>query len=171
MSAIHDLLREELFTRTLMDSIPCGVIVLDDKIRVQAMNDILKELLGLTRKQTVGKRIGDAFGCPHSFKGEKECGFLEICKDCQVLKIALAAISDGKKQKVKTKLQLVVKGQVKDLVAPINVIPINSGKKRYVIFIVEDIQKLLSLHLNFWLPLLRAHLFFSFSSPAHRPYL
>lgn len=50
MDDISTMLRENSFVKNLMDSLPCGVIVVDEKSRVKALNNILEKTVGATKQ-------------------------------------------------------------------------------------------------------------------------
>ncbi len=61
MNDIDKLLQNDNFARSLLNSLPCGILIVDEKGNVQAINNILKQVVGVTEQAVLGKGSG---GCP-----------------------------------------------------------------------------------------------------------
>jgi PAS domain S-box-containing protein len=83
MDDVANLLQSNHFAGTLIDSLPCGFVVLDEDGRVQAMNNIMERVLGITRKTAVGKKQGEVLRCIHIFESTAGCGCTQDCPDCE----------------------------------------------------------------------------------------
>ncbi len=136
------LLSDPRFARSLIESIPCGILVLDGEGRIQAANNIIEHVLGVTEQAIVGKGSGDVFGCLHAFEDSKGCCHSEFCKDCRLRNLAITAVSTNKKQKARTPLELLIHGRVKDLTLLLSSVPFTFNNQRFAILIIEDITRL-----------------------------
>ncbi len=142
MNDIDMLLQDDSFAGSLLDSLPCGLLIVDDKGRVQAINNILKHVVGVRDQAILGKGSGDALGCVRAPDHPEGCGFEECCRNCEARKLAFAALSKNKKQMARTNLQLIINGQVRDVTLLLSAVPFTFKNKRFANLIIEDITKL-----------------------------
>ena len=103
MNAITDLLLGNNFTRTLVDSLPCGLMVVDENGRVQLVNNILERVLKVSKKTAIGKGTGNVLGCLHVTEHPKGCGFSECCGDCEIQKLKIKTFLSNQKQRAKAR--------------------------------------------------------------------
>ena len=144
MNDIVGLLRNNNFVRTLVDSLPCGLLIVDSQSRVQAVNNILEGVLGISKQAVLGKGTGDALGCLHVSDHPEGCGFGEYCEQCEAQQLVLTALSSQKKQKKRVYFELTIDGQVRDLAILLNAVPFNFDGKVFGILLIEDIGQLRS---------------------------
>ncbi len=74
MNDIDKLLQNDNFARSLLNSLPCGILIVDEKGNVQAINNILKQVAGVTEQAVLGKGSGDALGCVRASEHPQGCG-------------------------------------------------------------------------------------------------
>jgi len=145
MNDIPELLRDNTFARILMDSVPCGLFVVDGEGRVMAVNNTLERVLGVTEQAIVGKGSGETLGCLHASETPEGCGSGEYCKDCECRKLALTAISGNQKLNANVYFQLIIDGQVRDLTMLVSAVPFTFNNKRFAVLIIADITRLSSI--------------------------
>ena len=142
MNDIAKMIRADALTRTLMDSFPCGVLVVDGEGRVQAMNNIIERVLGVSEQTTVGKGSGEALGCITAAESPEGCGSGRSCKDCELRRLATSTITKQEKEKARIYLQLAVNGQVRDITLMLSAVPFTIMNKRYAVFVLVDVTRL-----------------------------
>lgn len=79
------LVRSALLVQSLIDSMPVGVAILNDKRQVVAANLPLLEMVQGRLEDMVGRRLGEVFGCCNWKKGPDGCGTAPSCRDCGIL--------------------------------------------------------------------------------------
>ncbi len=139
---IARLLHEDSFARTLIDSLPCGFMIVDGQGHVQVVNNILERVLKVNNHASIGKGIGNTLGCLHSTEHPKGCGFAECCKLCEVQKLTFNSLSTKQNQKSRTYLQLIVDGQVRDLTLLLSARPFTFNNESFSILIIQDLSTL-----------------------------
>jgi PAS domain-containing protein len=63
-----ELLQDSGFARTLIDAIPCGMFVMDEGGRVQAVNRVIERVFGPTAGLAVTAGSGDVLRCLDAVK-------------------------------------------------------------------------------------------------------
>ena len=142
MNSIVAFLQHPRIAKKLVDSLPFGLLVVDDKGRVQNANKSLAHNLGVSKKAIIGKLMGDALSCLIALENPGQCGSMEYCKDCEVRNLGIAAINRNRVQRTKTSIQLVNNGHVKDVDFLINAVPITFKNQRFSILVIENIPGL-----------------------------
>ncbi len=142
MNNIASLSSANSFTRTLVDSFPCGLLVVDSQGCVQLVNNILENVLKVNKKAAVGKGTGNALGCLCANEYPKGCGFGDYCKDCEVRKLTFKSLSTNQKQRIRSHLQLLINGQVRDLDILISSFPFTLNNELFSILIIENLSTL-----------------------------
>lgn len=142
MTPITELLNQDQFLKNLFQSIPCGVLIVDRDRRVQALNNVLEQTLGISKAEAIDKRGGEALRCIHAFKSQEGCGFADECQSCRVRSTALEALAGNQIHRNKAKVQLLVDGKVHDLLFLVSAAPFEHEGERLAILILEDITEL-----------------------------
>jgi transcriptional regulator with GAF, ATPase, and Fis domain len=142
MKPIAELLDEDGFLNTLFESIPCGVLIVDGDRRVQAVNNLLEQTFGIPMAEVVNKRGGEALKCIHAFESPEGCGFADYCKSCGIRNTALDALAGRQVHRNKATVQLLLDGEVRDLVLLVSAAPIEHEGEKLAIVILEDITEL-----------------------------
>ncbi|UCD88758.1 MAG: hypothetical protein JSW04_09840, partial [Desulfobacterales bacterium] len=82
--------------KNLFESIPCGVFIIDDKRRVQAINNVLEQAFHTSSLDVIDHMTGDALRCVRTYEEPKGCGFTEECMACGIRNTALEALEGNK---------------------------------------------------------------------------
>jgi transcriptional regulator with PAS, ATPase and Fis domain len=145
MNPIAAQLKQEGFLKTLFQSIPCGVLVVDQDRRVRAVNNLLERTFGISEAKVVGKRGGEALRCIHAAESPKGCGYADYCKNCVVRNTALEALAGKQIHRKRAEVQLLAGDEVQDLVLLACAAPLDYAGERLAIVILEDITELTRL--------------------------
>jgi transcriptional regulator with PAS, ATPase and Fis domain len=145
MKSITELIDQEDFLKNLFESIPCGVFVIDEDRRVQAVNNVLEQVFRLAKVDAVDHVAGEALKCVHAFKNPKGCGFSEECVTCGIRNTALQALAGNKIHRSKAQVKLLADGKPKDFDLLISAAPFKYEKAKYAIVVLEDMTELNTL--------------------------
>ena len=145
MKPIGKLLNQEGFLKTLFDSIPCGVLIVDRDRRIQAVNNVMERTFGISSAEVIDKRGGEALRCIHASESPKGCGFADECQSCQVFNTALKTLAGGQIHRKKANLQLLTNGKTLDLVLLVSAAPLYHEGARLAIIMLENITELNTL--------------------------
>jgi transcriptional regulator with PAS, ATPase and Fis domain len=142
LNKIASLLDANGFVKTLVDSLPCGLLVVDEQGRVQIVNDILENVLKVNKKASLGKGTGNALGCFCANDHPKGCGFGDCCKDCEVQELTFNSLSTRQKQRTRAHLQIIIDGQVRNLDLLLSAFPFTLDEELLSILIIENLNTL-----------------------------
>ena len=123
-----------------MNSLPCGLVVVDRNGRVRAVNNISERVLMISKQTVIGKGTGNVLGCLHVSDHPKGCGFAECCHYCEVQKLAVKALDTNQNQKASTHFQLVIDGQVRDLTLFLSAFPFTFDDESFSILMIENLS-------------------------------
>lgn len=146
MTPLTEMMDQKGFVKSLIESIPCGLLVVDSDRRVRAVNDVLERTFGITMGEALQKRGGEALRCVHAFKRPEGCGFSEECNTCGVRNTALEAISGNRVQRKRADIQLLGDGgKTRNLALLVSAAPMDYQGEKLAIIVLEDITELNSL--------------------------
>lgn len=145
MKPIAELLNQKGFLKNLFDAIPCGVLIVDRDRRIQTVNNVLERILGVSKTDVIDKRGGEALNCIHASKNPKGCGFADECQSCQVRNTAMEALDGQKIHRNRAKVQLLINGEIRDLLLLISAAPLEHEDESFAIVMLEDITELNTL--------------------------
>jgi transcriptional regulator with PAS, ATPase and Fis domain len=151
----NNLLLDDSFARTLVDSIPCGLVVVDREGRVRAVNNLYERVLMVNKHAVIGKGTGNVLGCLHASDHPKGCGFAEFCEHCEVQKLTFKAIATKQKQKANAHFQLITGGQVCDLTLFLSALPFTFNNESFSILMIENLNTISAFYpkeasVGFW---------------------
>jgi len=145
MKPIGKLLNQKGFLKSLFESIPCGVLIIDGDRRVLAVNNVVERTFGISGVEVMDQRGGEALGCVNALKNPKGCGFAEECITCGVRNTALEALAGNQIHRKKAKIQLSVDGKTNDLQLHVSAAPFDHKGKRLAVIILENMTELNTL--------------------------
>lgn len=145
MRSVVELISQDGFLKSMFESIPCGVLVVDKERRVRAVNNALEKTFGISGEEALNRRGGEVLQCIHASESPKGCGFSDACQDCQVRDIALNAVSGKKIQRRLAEFQSGSNKNGNTLRLLLSAAPFEHKDERLAVVIIEDITELSSL--------------------------
>ncbi len=128
--------------RTIFESIPGGILIVDQDRRVQAINKLLEQTFGISRAEVINKRAGEVLQCIHASEIPEGCGYADYCRNCQVWLTVQKAFAGKQIHRNKAKVEILVDGKVQERSLLVSAALIEYEDKRLVIIIFEDITEL-----------------------------
>lgn len=148
MKSIVEFLQHPNFAKTLVDSLHCGFLVVDDECLIHSTNSVTENILGVSKKKMIGKMVGEPLGCIKASGAQGNCDFAGYCNGCDVAKLCIAAIKSNQVQKTRTSLKLMIHGQLRNDDFLFSAVPIAFNKRRFSILFIQDIPLRPSLTLS-----------------------
>jgi PAS domain S-box-containing protein len=138
----EELIRKsELKFRTIFDSAPCGIFIVDRDRRVKAVNQVMEKTFNVSGATVIDKRGGEILNCIHSFETPEGCGYAEACRQCVVKLTALQALDGREKPRNKAKMQLLADGNVQERTLLVSAAPVEYEGAPHAVIIMEDITE------------------------------
>jgi len=135
----------ELNYRTIINTVPAALFILDNEARILDINTNATELTNQESDVTLRKLCGDVLHCFHAQNAPKGCGTTEYCPDCIIRSSVLASCQGNIIVKKKAEL-LVQKGQTTQArVFLISASPFTHKGETLSILSMEDITELMLL--------------------------
>jgi len=149
MKSIANLLQENVFLRTLFESIPFGVMIIDSDRQVQEVNDFMRQAFGVSAATLIDKNFGEVIKCINAIDGQIGCEGGEHCKNCPIPETSLSTLEGVSSQRIKAEVQLRTEIGVEDKVLLITTTPIVYENRRYAILLLEDITEVSKFRRSF----------------------
>jgi hypothetical protein len=134
-----------LMIRSVFDTLPSIIFVVDDDVRIQEYNKAAAEFLLVNRSSILKRRGGEVLHCLRSFDVPKGCGHGPLCKDC-VIRTSVTKAFDGKRiVRRRTRIEIIRNRKKIEIYALITANPFNYNGRPLVLLIIEDISEIAEL--------------------------
>ncbi len=134
-------LKDHTLIKTLLDSSPDMVVILNEYRQIILANDnFLKFLNREEEKNIIGKRPGEAVGCIHADEGPGGCGTSKFCKYCGAAHAIVNTITQNKKDVQECRINISDEAGITALTLRVWTTPFNINGDNYVIFCVRDVS-------------------------------
>ncbi|HID11084.1 MAG TPA: response regulator [Candidatus Latescibacteria bacterium] len=121
---------------------PLPILLVDRKLRVLEMNEVLSEYTGVAFEQAVGRPGGEVLGCVHAEEGPRGCGFAPACRECGFRRAVLATFRTGRPHRdVEAAVPIRRGGEVRELYLLVNTAPLARGEEGAVVVALQDITE------------------------------
>lgn len=131
--------------RSVFDSIPSLIFVVDDDVRIQEYNAVAAEFLSVERSAILKRRGGEVLHCLHATDAPKGCGRAPSCKNCVIRNSVTEAFHGNRVVRRRTRLEIIRDGNEKEIYALITASPFSCMGKPLVLVVIEDISEFAEL--------------------------
>lgn len=145
MKKIESLLNENQFLKTLFESIPCSVMIIDAEQRVELINHTFRNTFSGMERHAKNQLIGEAIRCMNEASHSERCGNSENCLRCELLATAKNALTGQQIRRKRIKLSLGSNGKSEERIFLVSAAPIKYDHTSMAIVIFEDITELYQL--------------------------
>ena len=131
------------YYRTILDTLPVPIFIVDNDIRVHDLNIAASQLFGVHKREIYKMRGGDALHCLNSSSAPEGCGRSAHCEDCVIRNSVTSSLSGTAVSRKRMKFQiscLEAKTDL-DLLITANRLPGSS----LVLLVLEDVTELTTL--------------------------
>ncbi|MFT4143032.1 MAG: ATP-binding protein [Mobilitalea sp.] len=135
----QEIHREKNNLKNVLEALPTGILVIDNKSVIQWANKPAQEVFG-NKNTYVGNRFGDATNCKNSF--EKGCGKGKKCRLCNINRSIKKVLREGTPNKDSVFFHSVVDQEIqRDYWLKINFIPLVSKNEQQIIIAFDNITE------------------------------
>ncbi|MEQ8190598.1 MAG: PAS domain-containing sensor histidine kinase, partial [Candidatus Eremiobacterota bacterium] len=134
-------LKEHALIKTLLDSSPDMILVLNKHRQIVLANDKFLKFLHLNdEKNIVGERPGEAMGCIHKSEGPGGCGTSKFCKYCGAAHAIVNTITKNETDLQECRININDETGITALTLRVWTTPFNINDATYVLFCVRDVS-------------------------------
>ena len=144
MGDLQTLLKNNDFAGQILNSLPCGILVIAEDGTIVTVNNVIEHLFGVKQADVVEEGFGKALCCVRSCEEEDKCGAADECSECEVRNLGMMALYSNQKKRRRVTLQVDIDQHVKDVTVLICAAPLTVGKDRFSVLTIEDITNLKS---------------------------
>lgn len=144
MADINQIIYSKAFSRKLLESLPCGLLVFDKGGNVLDVNNVSERLFESRAKKT-GKSLslGSVLNCLNATENSERCGLDEYCGHCEIRNLALSSINKNEYQETTTRYQISINGQVKDIMLALSATPHCYKDTKFCLLTLENLSSTL----------------------------
>lgn len=147
MHSIQELINDDAFFKTLLESIPCSVLVVDKNLKIKTVNDFLGRHFNFDRTSIINKdsNISEVLKCFNATEGQHTCELKGACSNCQILGLMYEALNGDQIHRRKIKIKTLANENWQDTFFLISASRIVFNGEHYAIVLIEDITELTNL--------------------------
>lgn len=133
------------YYRTILNTMPLPVFVVDDDVRILDFNEAAAKLLAAGRGEVLHRRGGEALHCIHAHETPGGCGHSEACRNCVIRNAVGLAAAGHRVNQHKTRLELRTACGTVGVDILVTAAPMDLEGQRRTLLILENISELLAL--------------------------
>lgn len=131
--------------RSVFDSIPSIIFVVDSDVRIQEYNAMAAEFLKVQRSAILKRRGGEALYCLHSSDVPEGCGRAPFCKNCVIRNSVTEAFQGSRVVRRRTRLEIIRDGNKIEIYALITTSSFIFKETPLVLLVIEDLSEIAEL--------------------------
>ena len=130
------------FFTILFDSSPSPVFVVDEKRKIQAVNAVLRGIVGIRPEEAAGLGFGQILKCVQALGNPDGCGTGSECKDCQLRAAVEIALAGGNSFRNRAYVDTRTSDGIKHVVFQASSWPTQYEGYKLAVVILEDVNEL-----------------------------
>jgi len=130
---------------SVLDSMPCGVLVLDRQRRIRRVNEAFRRALEITDSECIGSCQGSVLGCLHAVDEHPHGVPSIVCEECELAALATRAFEERDRIRGRATLQVATGGRLRDVTFTTTAIPVTVAGQEFAIVLIESMRELHSL--------------------------
>jgi transcriptional regulator with GAF, ATPase, and Fis domain len=130
---------------SILDSIPCGVLVIDRARRIRQVNETFKRALRIDDASCIGSCQGRVLGCLHSADEDHHDKPPAVCEDCELAVLTAKAFDLQERVRGRATMQAAANGRLQDIVLECNVVPVTVADEQLAVVLIESMSELRGL--------------------------
>jgi len=131
--------------RSVFDSIPSLIFVVDQDVRIQEYNAMAAKFLMAHRSAVLKRRGGEVLYCLHSSDVPEGCGRAPFCKECVIRNSVAEAFKGNRVVRRRTRLEIVRDGNKVEIYALITASSFIYKERPHVLLVIVDISEIAEL--------------------------
>lgn len=141
MIELSELLNSLDFTKNLITSLPCALLVVDEAGRVLDINNASERLFGSDSPNSKSNmNSGSVLNCLDAYERPTGCGSQEGCSQCKIRNLALQSIMKNTSLESTAQFSFVSDGQVRDTLLSLSAFPFTHNDRKLCYLILENLR-------------------------------
>jgi PAS domain-containing protein len=136
---------DELYYQTILNAIPLMIFVVDQDVRICALNHTAATVFGLDKATILNRRGGEVLHCLHAHDVPDGCGRAPFCQNCAIRNSVTTCLDGQSVTRRRTKAELLMAGTKKEIELLITASPMPGSYEDLVLLILEDINEISTL--------------------------
>jgi diguanylate cyclase (GGDEF)-like protein len=137
----NSLLDNNEFLRSLLESIPSMLFVVDSDVKILKLNAAASELLGVRQDSLLMKRGGEVLKCVYAGRDLDSCGSAGECAECVIRNSVKRALQGHPVRRETTQMTLVSGNGIKAVHFQITASRFVFDDTPYVLLVIEDVTE------------------------------
>jgi len=133
------------YYRTILDSIPISVFVVDGDVRIHDLNSVALRFCGQEKDAIYRQRGGEVLHCVHSQDVPEGCGRAPFCQNCVIRGSVTTCLQGQKVSRKRTKIEFVEGASRKPMDLLVTVSPMPDSGEPLALLMIEDATELFNL--------------------------
>ena len=130
------------YHRTLLDAMPCPVLVVEEDVRIIDFNAAAAKILNEKRELVLQRRAGEMLHCLHASETPEGCGHAPACTTCPIRNSVNFALGGQTPLRQTVRLELVAQGKTAEALFLLTVAPLVLEESHLAVVILEDIREI-----------------------------
>lgn len=131
--------------RSVFDTLPSLVFVVDDDVRIEEYNVAAAEFLSVQRSAILRRRGGEVLHCLHATDVPEGCGRAPFCENCIIRNSVSEAFQGTRVVRRRTRLEIIRDENKIEIYALITASPFKYKERPLVLMVIEDISEIAEL--------------------------
>jgi len=128
---------------SVLNAVPCGVVVIDRDRHIRLANDAFKRAIGVSNGGWSGSCQGAVLGCVNAVGDHVHDDELSPeCQMCDLRRLAFSALDENRRVHGATTLDVVIEGSITQLRLEMTALPLNLAGEDFAVLIVENMTEL-----------------------------
>ncbi|MGA2961061.1 MAG: PAS domain-containing protein [Candidatus Korobacteraceae bacterium] len=136
---------ENTYYRTILNSIPIPVFVVDSDVRIRDLNDAAIRFCGQGKDALYRQSGGEVLHCVHSQDVPEGCGRAPFCQNCVIRGSVTTCLQGQKVSRKRTKIEFVEGASRKPMDLLVTVSPMPDSGEPLALLMIEDVTELFNL--------------------------
>jgi len=145
MKELSTLLNSNDFLKTLFESMPSSIAIVDQQRQVKLINQHFENHFRTESRQVINQVIGKAIGCHFGLERPQMCGLVDQCLKCQLLNLSRDALAGKKIERRRVNLDVVLGNTTEERMFLVSAAPIEFDGEQLAVVMLEDITDLYQL--------------------------
>jgi len=132
------------FAGPALQALPFPLFIVDNDVRILAMNERAARMVGDDAQMVLHKRGGEVLNCIHHGDSPDGCGHGPSCGDCVVRNSVTAAFAGRTEVHQRARMDLRRGDEVKEVFVLLSASPFVAGGETYSTLVIEDLSEVVA---------------------------